>query len=111
MNEVNVFYITGKKNLIFRKEGECFISFDPLALEFVKINLIGSEILYLISKKYEFSDILQYFVDKYNVDKKTIYGDLVEFLKRYTCLGIIYELLVYLKFPIGVLTDDVQFQK
>lgn len=99
MNEVNVFYIAGKKNLIFRKEGEYFISFDPLALEFVKINLIGSEMLYLISQKYEFNDILQYFVDKYNIDKKNIYKDLMEFLKNYRCLGLIYDILVDLKFP------------
>lgn len=104
MNEVNVFYILGKKYLIFRKEGDYFISFDPIALEFVKINLIGSEMLYLISKQYKFSEILEYFIEKYNVDKKVIYEDLVVFFINYRCLGIIYNILVDLEFP-RVITD------
>lgn len=46
----------------------------------------------------------QYMIEKYNVDKKVIYEDLVVFFKNYRCLGIIYNILVDLEFP-KVITD------
>ncbi len=46
----NVFYLNGTKTLIFRKEKDKYITFNPNKLEFYSINLIGSEILFLISK-------------------------------------------------------------
>ena len=54
MNEINCFIIHGSKDLIFRRESEDFIFFDPYDLEFYRVDFIGAEILYLIYKKVTF---------------------------------------------------------
>ncbi|WP_125152666.1 PqqD family peptide modification chaperone [Clostridium rectalis] len=108
MDEITAFYIEGEKTLIFRKEGKFFISFDPIDLEFVKINMIGSEMLYLISQKYKFDKIINHFTNKYNIPEKSIYNDLINFLKSYRCLNIIYDILINLSFPTEVIPNDVK---
>jgi hypothetical protein len=71
MNIDDIFYIYGEKLLIFRKEGDFYITFNPEELQYYKINLIGAEILYLISKKYTYASLLKYFIQKYKLSEES----------------------------------------
>lgn len=101
MNNNITFYISGKKDIIFRKEGDFFISFDPIALEFIEINMIGAEILYLISEKVCFNEIVKYFIEKYDIDENEIKIDIMDFINKYRCRNLIEDILTDLNFNIN----------
>ena len=54
MDEIKMFCINGTKKIIFRKEGNVFICFDPIDLEFYEVNMTGACILFLVSEKYSY---------------------------------------------------------
>ncbi|HDR7211049.1 TPA: hypothetical protein QCX03_004183, partial [Bacillus cytotoxicus] len=58
MDDIKCFTIEGKKNILFRQEGNQYVFFDPIALEYYVTNYIGAEILYYISKGKNFKFIV-----------------------------------------------------
>lgn len=91
-----VFYIHGKKLLIFRKEGDFYITYNAEQLEHYKVNIIGSEILYLISKKYKYDSIIEHFIKKYNVSEEVFKNDFRSFLSSFGCKDLIHDNLIEL---------------
>ena len=72
----DVFYISGKKELIFRKEGSVYVSFDPLSLTFLRLNFTASEILFKISENTNYESIIEHFCKKYKITEERISKDI-----------------------------------
>lgn len=88
MKMEDVFFIHASKLLIFRKEEEDYITFSPEKLEYYKVNFIGAEILYLISKKVKYKDIINHFAEKYKISKEKFEKDLKNFLLSFGCIDL-----------------------
>ena len=101
MKEIDCFIIHGSKDLIFRRESEDFIFFDPYDLEFYRVDFIGAEILYLISKKVTFKELLDYFVTTYELTPNSAKHEILYFLNTFPLLKIIYSNLISLDIPLG----------
>ena len=56
MDEMNCFVIEGSKKLIFRKEDDRYICFDPEGLEFYEVNETAACILFLVAEKQKYYD-------------------------------------------------------
>ena len=97
----SVFYINGIKKLIFRKEGNKYITFNPIDLEFFRINLIGAEILFLISENFKYEQIVTHFTDKYKVSSEIIKKDIKNFLSSFGCTDLIKNNLSKLDIDLG----------
>lgn len=100
MSIEDVFYIYGKKLLIFRKEGDSYITFSPEQLEYYKINFVGAEILYLIANKYTYNSLIDYFTKKYNLSEKSFKKDLMSFLSSFGCKDLIQNNLIELNIEV-----------
>lgn len=98
MNKLDTFYISGIKELIFRREEDFFINFDPDALEFIKINMSGAKILFLISKGYDFDEITDYFTDTYNINRNNVKKEIKDFINNYRCKHLMQDILNRLNF-------------
>ena len=96
----DVFYINcDKKWLLFRKEGGEYISFDPLSLEFFKLNKISADIFYLVSLDAKFNDIIQLLSKKYSVPSIEIKNDIITLIKDSQFINVIKYKLYELGFP------------
>lgn len=93
----NYFYIEGNKILLFRKEGDNFITFDPERLEFLKLNFIGAEIMYYISVHMKLEEIVNCFAEKYSISKNVAKGDILNFIEGCSFMVHIKELLTELE--------------
>lgn len=98
----DVFYIEGEKKLIFRKEKNEYITFNPINLEFYSINFIGAEILYLIALGKKYNEIIDYFVNKYKINEYEFKEDLRNFINNFGCKEIIKKNLIEL----GIYLDE-----
>ena len=82
MNDMDCFIIHGNRDLIFRRENNFYIVYDPYELEFYKFNEFSAEIMYLISKEYSYSKIFDYFKNNYLCEedefKATVLGFLID---------------------------------
>jgi len=92
----NCFILEGTRDLIFRKEREEYMFFDPLSLECYSINESGAEILCLISKQKKLEDILEYFIDNYEISLMEIKEFVLEFLFEFPLIKIILPILIQL---------------
>jgi hypothetical protein len=98
MHMPSCFYIDGVKSLIFRQEENCYITFDPVNLEFIRLNHIGAEILYCISLNMNYGKMVDYFVEKYCIESDIVKKDIKQFLDGYSCNVLIQEKLSELNF-------------
>lgn len=98
MDSLESFCISGTKDLIFRREGEEYITFNPDDLEFMRINEVGAIILYLISQEFNLQDIVNFFKENSNKKKEGIKKEIIMFLSNYECKHLITENLKRLKF-------------
>lgn len=72
MKMLDYFFIEGEKALIFRKEGDKYITFDPEWLEFFKLYHIAEiDIIYFILRC-SFSTHIKNTLKKLGVDSETI---------------------------------------
>ena len=92
----NYFVLEGKRKLIIRKEGEYYILFDPIDLDFYKINNTGAEILYLISLNKSFIDMINYFMEKYNLEQNYVNDFVKNYLNSFPLKHIIMNNLINL---------------
>jgi hypothetical protein len=92
----DAFFIFGKKKLIFRKEENEYISFDPFDLDFIKLNKTGAEILYLISKNTTYRNIIDIIAIQYGLSKEMIENDINNFIYDYPSNKIIKNNLIEL---------------
>jgi hypothetical protein len=99
--DIDVFTINGTKMLTFRKETEFFISYDPTELEAYTLNEIGAEIMWLISNKTHYNDIIKYFISNYGINKEEFECDLFDFINKYRCRNLIEQDLLELGFKIN----------
>ncbi|WP_279146139.1 hypothetical protein [Clostridium tyrobutyricum] len=106
METINYFIIEGTKDLIFRKEGENFIFFDPYGLEYYRTNYTGAEILYLISKNYHYNQIVEHFTNEYNISEKSFKEIFSNFLSKFPLLNIIYANLIQLD-----IAESISYEK
>lgn len=102
----NVFYLNGTKTLILRKENDKYITFNPDKLEFYHVNLIGAEILFLISKNLNKENIIKTMLSKYNVSKEVFENDMNKFLMSFGCFNIIKDNLNNLDFNIEKINNE-----
>ena len=79
MKIADYFFIEGEKNLIFRKEGDKYITFDPERLEFFKLNHIGAEIMYYISKQVPLKEMVTTFEQEYKIPSHIAEKDIINF--------------------------------
>lgn len=79
------FVIHGNNTLIFRREGNKYITFDPVGLEYYDLNLIGAEICYCIAQGKLVSEILDILAKEYNVDKKILKEEVYNFILTFPC--------------------------
>lgn len=98
-----IFYIFGSKTLIYRKEEDYYISFDPQDLDFVKLNICGAEIMYLISKDIPYIEIIKQISNKYNIPINNLENDINNFFNSYSCKDLISNKLKALHFPIELI--------
>lgn len=98
-DNINSFNINGRKILIFRREADYFVSYDPVKLEIYSVNFIGAEMLYLISEKIKYQDIIKHFTDNYDIGKEEFENDICEFFANYRCKDLIIDKLYKLEFP------------
>ncbi len=98
MHMPRCFYIDGVKSLIFRQEENCYITFDPVNLEFIRLNYIGAEILYCISLNINYGKMVDYFIEKYCIEYDIVKKDIKQFLDSYSCEVLIQEKLSELNF-------------
>lgn len=98
MHMPSCFYIDGVKSLIFRQEENCYITFDPVNLEFIRLNYIGVEILYCISLNINYGEMVDYFIEKYSIESDIVEKDIKQFLDGYSCEVLIQEKLSELNF-------------
>ncbi|EXG86588.1 hypothetical protein K413DRAFT_3433 [Clostridium sp. ASBs410] len=98
MHMPRCFYIDGVKSLIFRQEENCYITFDPVNLEFIRLNYIGAEILYCISLNINYGNMVDYFIEKYCIESDIVKKDIKQFLDGYSCEVLIQGKLSELNF-------------
>ncbi len=98
MHMPNCFYIDGVKSLIFRQEENCYITFDTINLEFIRLNYIGAEILYCISLNMSYDKMVDYFIEKYYIGSDMVKKSIIQFLDGYSCNVLIQEKLSELNF-------------
>ena len=94
------FYIEGSKTLIFRREGDKYITFDPEKLEFSRLNIIGAELLYLVSLNLNYNNIKKHFISKNNISDDTISKDIELFFNNFSCTNLISNKLQSLEINI-----------
>lgn len=87
------FYVKGKKTLLFRKEGDSYITFDPGCLDFFKLNFIGAEIMYGISIGMPLQKIVAFFVENYHISECIAERDILSFIESCPYAVHIKELL------------------
>ncbi|KMT49849.1 hypothetical protein TU51_12380 [Bacillus cytotoxicus] len=88
------FTIEGKKNILFRQEGNQYVFFDPIALEYYVTNYIGAEILYYISKGKNFKFIVDKISEEYDITEDMGKETTKEFLLDFPLLSIISSNLI-----------------
>ena len=79
--------------LIFRKEGDMYITFDPVNLEYYKLNKTSTQIIYLISQNNSFEDIVCLLSKEYSVLEETLRTDIIEFIESFPCSSIIKKFI------------------
>lgn len=87
------FYLEGSKTLLFRREGNVYITFDPERLEFLKLNLIGAEIMYYVSVHMPMENMVKIFAEKYHIPKSTAEYDISMFIRGCSFTVYIEKLL------------------
>lgn len=98
MDNVESFWIQGTKKLIFRREGEEYITFNPEDLEFLQINEVGAMILFLISRDFNLDEIINFFAENYKKNKDDLKAEILVFLRNYECNYLISDILGKLNF-------------
>lgn len=88
------FVIKGKKDLIFKKDQGDFWVYDPIALEYYKIDEIGAEILYCISKNFNLEQIIEVLIEQYDVSVKECQEAILQFLENNPLQYVIYTNLI-----------------
>ncbi|MGI2791055.1 PqqD family peptide maturation chaperone WgkC [Bacillus cytotoxicus] len=94
MDDIKCFTIEGKKNILFRQEGNEYVFFDPIALEYYVTNYIGAEILYYISKGKDFKFIVDKISEEYDITEDMGKETIKEFLLDFPLLSIISSNLI-----------------
>ncbi|HFK1753572.1 TPA: hypothetical protein ACGXP3_004000 [Bacillus cereus] len=94
MDDIKCFIIHGKKNIIFRQEGDKYVFFDPIALEYYVTNFIGAEILYYISTGKDFHFIADKISEEYEINEDMSKETIREFLLDFPLLSIISSNLI-----------------
>lgn len=102
MENVSSFTISGTKNILFRKEYDGYVFFEPHSLEFYTVNQSGAEILYLISKGYDYIKIKDHFTEIYDINEGDLKSMLEEFLVTSPILSQIYPDLIAQNISIGI---------
>lgn len=82
MKMVDCFLVEGEKTLIFRKEGDKYITFDPERLEFFKLNRVGAEIMYYISKRLSLKEMVTNFEQEYKIPPHIAEKDINNFISN-----------------------------
>ena len=103
MDEMNCFCILCNKNIIIRRESKYFITFDPIALEFYEINDFGACILYLLSKKISYNQIIDYIQDWFSIERNSATNYIQEFITNFPMKKQIFSYLLDLGVPIKCL--------
>lgn len=99
MDEMNCFIIKGSKDLIFRREGERYICFDPIGLEFYEINETGACILFLISEEQEYNNMVEILMEWFELQKDVVEEYIQSFLRVFPMKNLIIHNLVKLGVP------------
>ncbi|WP_432403870.1 hypothetical protein [Wukongibacter sp. M2B1] len=94
----NYFTIEGKRKVLVRKENEHYISFDPINLDFYRINETAAEILYLVSVKKDLSEIIDYFINEYGLGRSYTKEMIKDFFENFPLKNLIFTNLITLKF-------------
>ncbi len=89
-----LFCIRGKKDLIFRKDHKNFYVYDPIALEYYKIDEIGAEILYCISKNFSLDKIIMVLTDEYDVEYEECKKEVISYVEHNPLQYIFYTNLI-----------------
>lgn len=88
MNLPECFKLNINKIYIVRIDGKYYSTFDPIDLTFYKINKLGAEILYMISKGIEVSEIIGRLSDNYGISLDKAHDDTYCFLSY--CQNVIH---------------------
>lgn len=99
MDEMNCFVIEGAKKIIFRKEEEKYICFDPVALEFYEVNEAGACILFLIAENQKYYHIIEVLQDWFEMGREELKMLVNAFLMEFPMKKLIISNLVEMEFP------------
>ena len=99
MEEMNCFIINGSKKLIFRREGEKYVCFDPVTLEFYEVNEAGACILYLVSENQKYYHIIEILQDWFEIEKEELEMIVNEFLVEFPMKKLIISNLMEIGVP------------
>lgn len=98
MNTIDAFYISGKKDLLFRREDDLYINFDPVNLESIKLNISGAKIMFLISQNFKYNQIIDFLTEDYGAEEEKTKGIVSDFIENYKCKEHIIDKLNELNF-------------
>ena len=88
MDEIKMFCINGTKKIIFRKEGNVFICFDPIDLEFYEVNMTGACILFLVSEKYSYKFMVDTLIDWFELKRAKVLPEDYDFEAHKELVGM-----------------------
>ena len=107
----DVFKITGNKTLIFRKEGDRYLTFDPIAFEFVELNLMGGRIMRSISQDVDFEGIVDMLAQEFPIPRSKVEDDVLRFVQNTPLIEILSDTFTRLGFPVSSSTGDDGIEK
>lgn len=99
MDEMNCFVIEGSKKLIFRKEDDRYICFDPEGLEFYEVNETAACILFLVAEKQKYYDLVTILCDWFELDRQTVEEYVRSFFLSFPMKKLIVSNLIMLGVP------------
>ncbi len=102
MDEIKMLCINGTKKIIFRKEGNVFICFDPIDLEFYEVNMTGACILFLVSEKYSYKFMVDTLIDWFELKRAKVEQYIIEFFQTFPMRNLIMVNLLELGVPNNV---------
>lgn len=85
------FIIDSKMPILVRKERDAYITFDPINLEYYKLNTTSTQILYFISINKSIDEIARILSREYMIEQKIILSDIREFLENFECKSLLIE--------------------
>src|SRR5574337_1021376 len=88
------FKIKGKRDMVFTKTPEGYVTYDSISLEYYVLNEIGAEIMYCISKNFNLNQIVLVFQDIYDVSDEECREAIIDYLEVIPFQYIIYANLI-----------------